>query len=280
MLIDWFTVVAQVLNFLILVWLPKRFLYKPVLNAIDVRERRIAKDLADADAKQKQGQADRDEFASKSKAFEEQRGALLTKATSDAAAERDRLLQEAREAADGISKSRHDALLVEAARLNQAVIRRMQQEVFAIARKTLIDLADASLEDRVAKVFISRLSTIEPAMKITLAAALAANADPAVIRSAFDLSLPQQSAIQDALNKTFTATIELRFETSVDLISGIEMTVSGQKLGWTIAGYLGSLKSGIDDVLGEKAATLQAAILPPKAAVATTAIPIRTASTP
>ena len=52
MLIDWFTIGAQVLNFLILVWLLKRFLYKPILHAIDAREKRIAKELADADAKQ------------------------------------------------------------------------------------------------------------------------------------------------------------------------------------------------------------------------------------
>ena len=51
MLIDWFTVVAQALNFLILVWLLKRFLYKPMLDAIDAREKRIATQLADADAK-------------------------------------------------------------------------------------------------------------------------------------------------------------------------------------------------------------------------------------
>jgi F-type H+-transporting ATPase subunit b len=51
MLIDWFTVGAQVVNFLILVWLMKRFLYKPILHAIDAREKRIAKELADADAK-------------------------------------------------------------------------------------------------------------------------------------------------------------------------------------------------------------------------------------
>jgi F-type H+-transporting ATPase subunit b len=51
MLIDWFTVGAQVLNFLILVWLLKRFLYKPILDAIDAREQRIAAELADADAK-------------------------------------------------------------------------------------------------------------------------------------------------------------------------------------------------------------------------------------
>jgi F-type H+-transporting ATPase subunit b len=53
MLIDWFTVGAQVLNFLILVWLLKRFLYKPILHAIDEREKRIAKELADADTRKR-----------------------------------------------------------------------------------------------------------------------------------------------------------------------------------------------------------------------------------
>ena len=62
MLIDWFTVGAQVLNFLILVWLLKHFLYKPILNAIDAREKRIASELADADAKKTEAQKERDDF--------------------------------------------------------------------------------------------------------------------------------------------------------------------------------------------------------------------------
>jgi len=45
MLIDWFTVGAQIVNFLILVWLLQHFLYKPILNAIDAREKRIAANL-------------------------------------------------------------------------------------------------------------------------------------------------------------------------------------------------------------------------------------------
>jgi F-type H+-transporting ATPase subunit b len=51
MLIDWFTVAAQALNFFVLVWLMKRFLYKPILNAIAEREKKIASELANADKK-------------------------------------------------------------------------------------------------------------------------------------------------------------------------------------------------------------------------------------
>ena len=102
MLIDWFTVGAQALNFLILVWLMKRFLYKPILHAIDEREKRIAAELANADAKKAEAQKERDEFQHKNEEFDQQRAALLSKATDEAQAERQRLLDEARKAADGL----------------------------------------------------------------------------------------------------------------------------------------------------------------------------------
>ncbi|MEI8631780.1 hypothetical protein P4S72_06080 [Vibrio sp. PP-XX7] len=65
MLIDWFTVIAQVINFLILVWLLKRFLYRPILDAIDAREKRIADELADADEKRDEAVQQREEFHQK-----------------------------------------------------------------------------------------------------------------------------------------------------------------------------------------------------------------------
>src|SRR5208282_2974056 len=99
MLIDWFTVGAQALNFLILVWLMRRFLYKPVLHAIDEREKRIAAELADAAAKKAEAAKERDEFQHKQAEFDQQRAALLKQATDEAAVERHRLLDVARQAA-------------------------------------------------------------------------------------------------------------------------------------------------------------------------------------
>ena len=115
MLIDWFTVGAQALNFLILVWLLKRFLYKPVLDAIDAREKRIAEELADADAKKAEAQKDRDDFQHKNEEFDRERAGLLGKATDEAKAERQRLIDDARKAADTLSAKRQQALASDAA---------------------------------------------------------------------------------------------------------------------------------------------------------------------
>ena len=252
MLIDWFTVGAQSLNFLILVWLLKHFLYKPILNAIDAREKRIAKELADADARKIEAQKERDEFQKKNEEFDQQRATLLTKATDEAKAERQRLLDEARKAADALSAKRQESLVNDAKNLNQAISQLTQKEVFSITRKALTDLATVSLEERMGEVFTRRLHELDDKAKTVLGDALKKNSEPALVRSAFDLPAEQRAAIQNALNETFSAEIHLRFETSPDLVSGIELSANGQKVGWSIADYLASLEKGVGELLKEK----------------------------
>ena len=103
MLIDWFTVGAQVLNFLILVLLLRHFLYGPILAAIAAREKLIAGKISDATAKDAEATRQRDEYQKKNDAFDTERTALLKKATDAAHTESERLLDEARKAADALS---------------------------------------------------------------------------------------------------------------------------------------------------------------------------------
>ena len=252
MLIDWFTVGAQTLNFVILVWLMKHFLYKPILHAIDEREKRIAAELADAAAKKAEAQKERDDFEHKNEEFDQQRSVLMSKAKGEVKAERQRLIEEARQAANDLSSKRQEALRNDAHNLNQAISRRTQQEVFAIARKVLTDLATTSLEERMGDVFTRRLRELNGEAKESLAKGLKTAIDPALVRSAFDLPPEQCAAIQNALNEIFAAEIHVRFETAPDLVSGIELTTNGQKVAWSIANYLASLTKGVDELLKEK----------------------------
>ncbi len=253
MLIDWFTVGAQALNFLILVWLMKRFLYKPILNAIDAREKRIAAALADADAKKAEANKEREEFQHKNQEFDQERASLLSQATNEVNTERQRLLGEARKAADALRTKQQDALNRDRQSLNDEVTRRTREEVFAIARKTLTDLSGTSLEERMCDVFTRRLRELNGEAKEGLAKALRASHDPVLVRTAFDLRAEQHAAIQKALNETFSADIHVRFETAPALVSGIELTANGQKVAWSIAEYLASLETSIGELLKEHA---------------------------
>lgn len=252
MLIDWFTVGAQALNFLILVWLLKRFLYHPVLNAIDAREQRIAAELADADAKRAEAQKDRDELRRKIDELDQQRAALLQKAGDEAQAEGRRVIDQARQAADALQNQRREELRNDAQSLSQALRRQTQQEVFAIARQALADLATTSLEERMVEVFVERLRAMEAPAKASLAEALETASEPALVRSAFDLPAEQREQIQKALDETFSAEIGLSFLTAPDVVSGIELSTNGQKVGWSIAEYLGSLDKGVTELVSQR----------------------------
>jgi F-type H+-transporting ATPase subunit b len=253
MLINWFTVFAQAINFLILVWLLKRFLYKPILHAIDEREKGIATQLAQAEAKVAEAQKERDDFQQRNEAFDKARAALLKKATDDASSERQRLLDEARKDADALRAKRQDALQTEQRNLSQEIIRRTQKEVFAITRKTLADLAAASLEERMGEVFVDRIRTLSGAAREQLATALKTSNQTVSVRSAFDLPPAQRTAIESAVKETFAPDAHLQFETAPEIVSGIELSTNGHKVAWSIADYLATLEKSAGELLHQDA---------------------------
>ncbi|MEX2490557.1 MAG: hypothetical protein WD425_02230 [Nitrospirales bacterium] len=252
MLIDWFTVVAQALNFLILVWLLKRFLYKPILDAIDAREKRIAAELADADLKKAEAGQERDKFKQKSEEFDRQRAALLKKAEDEATAERQRLLDAARKESDTLRAKWQEALRSEHRTLNEELARRTREEVFAITRKTLKDLATVSLEEQMTKAFLLRLRESSRAEKAGLKATFEAASAPTIVRSTFHLPVAQRQAIESVVKDVLAIETHVQFETAPDLVSGIDLTANGHKIAWSIGDYLASLKKSVDDLLKER----------------------------
>jgi F-type H+-transporting ATPase subunit b len=260
MLIDWFTVGAQLLNFLILVWLLKRFLYKPVRAAIDAREKRIAGELANAASKLTDAQKQHDEFDRKNQAFDAERGALLAKATQQSKEERARLLEQARTEADALRVTYASALSADGALLGRQVSRLAQREVFAIARKTLSDLASANLEERIGELFTRRLRTMDAKPKALLAAALRDSPEPALLRTGFELPAAERATLQDALNVAFSAEVRVRFVTVPDEVCGIELSANGQKLSWSIADYLDTLEQQLSALVDKEAAPAPVAV--------------------
>jgi len=253
MLINWFTVFAQAVNFLILVWLLKRFLYKPILRAIDEREKGIAAQLAQAEARVAEAQQERDDFQHKNEAFDQQRRALLTKAADEAKVERQRLMGEAQKDADALRAKRRDALRNEQRNLSQEIIRWTQKEVFAIARKTLADLASTSLEERMGDALVRRVRALDGAAKEQLATAFKTSNHTVSVHSAFDMPPSQRSAIESAVQDTFAPDAHVQFETAPELVSGIELSTNGQKVAWSIADYLSTLEKRAGELLHEDA---------------------------
>ncbi len=259
MQINWFTVIAQVLNFLILVWLLKRFLYKPILKAIDEREEKIAAQIKDAEAQDTSAKKEQIEFLKKNETFDKEKKKLMDNAIAETNEERQKLLEDARNEAAELRSNLEKSLKEMQENLNRDIVLKTQQEVFAIARKTLADLASLSMEEQSANIFIKRLYALTIEEKEQFIEAfkqdsnlLAAGHDPILVQSAFDLLEKQQTGIKSAVNAILGTETHFQFKTAPEIISGIELTSNGYKLAWSISAYLNSLQKSISETMKEE----------------------------
>lgn len=246
MLIDWFTVVAQALNFLVLVWLLRRYLYQPILHAIDEREKRIAAELESAADLQSQAQRERDVFQRKNEEFDRQQAARLSSATAEVQTQRKRMLEEARTAAETLRATQQELLLSENLSLQAEIRRRTQEQVFGVARKTLADLSDVSLEEQMCRTFLRQLHELDQNAKQELRQGLTPEStSQALVRSAFTLTAAQRALIQQALNELLSVELPVRFTTGPEVICGVELILNGRLVAWSVRDYIESLRETI-----------------------------------
>lgn len=245
MKIDWFTVIAQVINFVILVWLLKRFLYKPILNAIDEREQKVNSQLAEAENKKLEAKLERDEYIEKNENFDKEKQELMEKAIAETKEERERLLKEARQDVDAM-KAKHSAAIKE---MQNNLIKKygqnMKEDILSISKKTLSDLASENLEAQVVSIFIKQLDDLKDDERNHLKQSFKSDTNPVLVKSAFSLPTELQNKIKIAVNKILESETTFEFEVKPNLIAGIEMTANGYKLAWSISEYLNSLKKNM-----------------------------------
>jgi F-type H+-transporting ATPase subunit b len=251
MLIDWFTVIAQTINFLILVWLLKRYLYNPILKALDDRERKVASRLKDAESAKSEAQNEKNEFQRKNDEFDRASKSLFAKVSEKAADEQKRLFNEVHNELECFRLKQLESLKGEYRALNREIALRTQEEIFAIAKKTLSDIANVKLEGSIVEMFIKQLHNLEGEGKSLLALAIRSSKQVRV-QSVFELLPVQRAAIEHAVEEKLAIKTEFKFETVSDLVSGVELIVDGYKVSWNIADYISLLEKRVGGLLEEK----------------------------
>jgi F-type H+-transporting ATPase subunit b len=249
---DWFTVAAQIINFIVLLWLLKRFLYHPILEGLDARERRLKKVLEDANHKNAQAEQLQQEFAQKQQTLELQRNTILKKAHEEANDERKKLFSAAQEAADGMLRKRLEAMQHELQHLQQQILRQNIEEVYATAEKILKDLAGIELQHAMTVKFVTQLKNLQGKQYSSLLKALDRADNKVVLRSAFELSDRDKAQImqslQGSLSQSNSTTLRIEFMYVPELVAGLELSVSGWKLAWSINHYLQTLQTQVSEL--------------------------------
>jgi F-type H+-transporting ATPase subunit b len=246
-LIDWFTVLAQIVNFLILVALMRRFLYGPLVAAIDAREKSIADRLAAALERESAAEAHAAEADKAAAEIESQKGCLLAAAREDADRRRGEILTEARVGIRALEARWRAELERGKTAFLEEVRRRAAEEILAATRSALRDLASADLDRSAFNVLLQKLGTLDPARLRML------SADGATVVSREELPEARRGELQRAIERQMGSAVTIRFECTPALAWGIELRGGGQRIGWTPDAWLDSVEDKLRSVLDQAA---------------------------
>lgn len=252
MLQQWHILVAQIVNFLILVALLKWLLFDRIVKAMDQREEKIASRLKQAEQERQDAEQEAEAYRQKNRELDEQREQKLDEAKQQAQQRRKQLVGEARQEVDEL-KDRWKAALEED---QQELIRQLRTraaEAFDEAvRGALADLAGAELEQQVASVFLERLDNMQPAEHDAFAEAIRTSETGVTIASTWKLPQSLRKQIGEALHRHFEDDFRTEFVTCSELICGVELQAGGRAVGWNLDSYLGRLAQSIRDSLQEQ----------------------------
>jgi F-type H+-transporting ATPase subunit b len=245
-LIDWFTVGAQVVNFLILVLLLKRFLYGPILRAMESREERLAGRFAEAEEALQQARQAEAELRRQQQELEEARGQRLRAVEEEAEQRRKELMTATREETAALRAAWLEALRREQELFGRELKKRVGSEILHIARKSLADLSDVELEERLVERFTAGLAELESEARQKLAAA--GRDDGLTVRSSFELPDRLRSLLTEGLQHVLQQPVETHFELDPELPLGIELAVGGLKLSWGVDHYFETLQEAVGEL--------------------------------
>ena len=241
--INWFTVIAQIINFIVLVWLLKRFLYKPVLNAIDERDKKISSQLAEAAANKAEAEREQNEFRQKNEIFDKERLEKMKEVNEEVNSEKQRLFEEVRKETTALQSKHEDLFKQQEQEMTDTLKRKTKDEVFALVGKTLTNLANANLEEQTISVFIKKITDLDGENLAKLKDALNNDHKPITIKSAFEISDTSKQELEKAIEKITGHQNKFQYHLEPELVSGIELNTASYQLSWNIESYLDSLKN-------------------------------------
>lgn len=249
MLIDWFTVAAQIINFMILVVLLQRFLYRPVMRAMSEREAKIAAQLEEAYVLKQAAIEEADSARKQRKELDNYRSALLSEAKEDVEKWRKEAISKAREEIDEARAIWQKNIAAEKQAFVQELRHQIGSQVCAISRRALADLADVQLQYQMIAVFVRRLGELNEAERAMLRESVQRSNHEIILRSAFDMSPESQHTILQTIQESIAADVTVRVNVIPDLLCGIEIVSQDMKLAWTLDNYLVSLEEKLSETL-------------------------------
>jgi len=251
MLIDSFTIIAQIINFLILIYLLKRFLFNRIIQIMDEREKQITDQMQDAETAKEEAQKELEEQRRIREELQEKWNEMLAQAKKDAQKKREELVKDARSKIDEEQKNWREAI----SKQRTAFLRDLRylscEQVCQMSRKVLSDLAGEKLENQLIENFLIQLGKLSKEEKNDFIRFIDKDERKIWVDSSFQLTGKKESEIRKILEEIIGDKVEINFKVSPKLICGIETRTEGKKISWNIENYLDGLEEQLKKAFTE-----------------------------
>jgi F-type H+-transporting ATPase subunit b len=247
-------VLAEMINFLVLVALLQRFLYKPIMRAMALREQSIADRLDSAAVREADAQTLIDQYQQLQADWSVQTKARHHQLHHQLESERDIRLDQIRTELDTLRTQWYEALHQEQQTCLENLREHLRKQLMQTVRQALQDLASTTLEQQMVEAFLHRMQTLENADRQSLQTTIAYQHGPVhwTFSTTFPLSHTLKARLIEAVQIYLLPQSQAEnftFETHPEHPCGVELRTQGYKLAWHIEHYLDTLENQLNHAL-------------------------------
>ena len=238
--LSWSTFLLEIMNFLVLVWILKRFLYRPVLDIIEKRRSSIEQVLAEANKRNTDAEVLQQQYEGRLVDWEQEKQKITDSLQQEIQAERVKLLDQL---SVELADERKKTIVVE--QRHQAELQQQYQEEAMIhgarfASKLLHAVASPELEKQLFELLINELSQLQDERIETLRKTKLKSVDKIKVSSAFKLSNTQHQQLEKILRKFYDQSIPVEYEQDTKLLAGLRISLGSWVLRMNLADELSS----------------------------------------
>ncbi len=222
---NWSTFLLEILNFLVLLWILKRFLYKPVLDTIAKRQAGIQQTLADAQTLRADAQALQSQYENRLKQWNEERETARENLRREINEERERLMLALQ---DSLSQEREKARVVDE-KERYDTLRQFQEASLELGARfvarLLDDLSGPDLECRLFDMTLRQLDTLPEGRLNAIRMACEETPEEAEVATAFPLCPQRRDQLAEKLSTLLGLPVSCRFVEDSQLLAGLCITL-------------------------------------------------------
>ena len=235
--LNWSTFTLEIINFLVLIWILKHFLYKPVMDVIVRRRAAIEKDLTGAKAQHQDADVLREQYENRLSEWDKEKQAAQQTLDNQLEAERVQRLQALQVELEAEKEKGRVSMAHQRANEKRRMEETALQQGARFVSSLLSDLSSPELEQRLVDVFIKEIAGLASPRRDELSAA-AEKADAVVISSAYPLAEASRSKIEQVLSEQLNLGIPCRYEEDKDLLAGLRIIIDAWVLHANLADEL------------------------------------------